>query len=38
MLIFGLTMLAVILFMPHGLEGVIERMRRKRADRTAEKT
>jgi branched-chain amino acid transport system permease protein len=40
MLIFGLTMLAVILFMPRGLEGVIEklRLRRKRTIRPAEKT
>lgn len=38
MLIFGLTMLAVILFMPHGLEGVIEKLRRKRTIRPAEKT
>ena len=30
MLIFGLTMLAVILFMPRGLEGMIEKLRRKR--------
>jgi len=29
MLLFGLTMLVVILFMPHGVEGVIERWRRK---------
>jgi len=38
MLIFGLTMLAVILFMPHGLEGVIEKLRRKKTIRPAEKT
>jgi branched-chain amino acid transport system permease protein len=40
MLIFGLTMLAVILFMPRGLEGVIERLRlrRKRAIPPVEKT
>jgi branched-chain amino acid transport system permease protein len=29
MLIFGLIMLAVIRFMPHGLEGVIEKLRRR---------
>ncbi len=29
MLLFGLTMLVVILFMPHGLEGVIEKWRQK---------
>ena len=29
MLLFGLTMLVVILFMPHGLEGMIERWRKK---------
>jgi branched-chain amino acid transport system permease protein len=29
MLLFGLTMLVVILFMPHGLEGVIEKWRKK---------
>ncbi len=29
MLIFGLTMLVVILFMPHGLEGVIQRLRKR---------
>ncbi len=37
MLLFGLTMLAVIKFMPHGLEGVIERLRRKRSVRAPEK-
>ncbi len=29
MLLFGLTMLVVILFMPHGLEGMIEKWRKK---------
>jgi branched-chain amino acid transport system permease protein len=29
MLLFGLTMLVVILFMPHGVEGMIERWRKK---------
>ena len=29
MLIFGLTMMVVILFMPHGLEGIIEKWRRR---------
>jgi len=29
MLLFGLTLLVVILFMPHGLEGVIEKWRKK---------
>jgi len=35
MLIFGLIMLAVILFMPHGLEGVIEKGRKKAMRRSA---
>ena len=30
MLLFGLTMLAVIKFMPHGLEGVVEKLRKRR--------
>jgi branched-chain amino acid transport system permease protein len=38
MLLFGLTMLAVIRFMPRGLEGLIEKLRRKRTAGTAEKT
>jgi branched-chain amino acid transport system permease protein len=29
MLLFGLTMLVVILFMPHGVEGMIEKWRKK---------
>ena len=29
MLLFGLTMLVVIRFMPHGLEGMIEKWRKK---------
>jgi branched-chain amino acid transport system permease protein len=29
MLLFGLTMLVVILFMPHGLEGIIEKLRKE---------
>ncbi len=29
MLIFGLTMMVVILFMPHGLEGIIEKWRKR---------
>ncbi len=33
MLLFGLTMLAVILFMPRGLEGVVERLHGKRRAR-----
>jgi len=38
MLIFGLIMLAVILFMPHGLEGVIEKVRKKTMRRSAVRT
>ena len=37
MLIFGLTMLVVIRFMPYGLEGVIERWRRRGTAGRAEK-
>jgi branched-chain amino acid transport system permease protein len=33
MLLFGSTMLAVIRFMPHGLEGVIEKFRKRRTAR-----
>jgi branched-chain amino acid transport system permease protein len=33
MLIFGLTMLVVILFMPRGIEGVIEKWRRGMGER-----
>lgn len=38
MLIFGLIMLAVILFMPHGLEGVIEKGRKRAMRRSAVET
>ena len=38
MLIFGLTMIVVILFMPVGLEGVIEKWRRKGEDLTRSST
>lgn len=37
MLIFGLTMLVVIRFMPYGLEGVIERWRKREETGSAEK-
>jgi branched-chain amino acid transport system permease protein len=38
MLIFGLTMILVIRFMPHGLEGAIERWRKKLGTDSLEKT
>jgi len=38
MLVFGLTMMSVIRFMPHGLDGVVERWRKKTATKSAEKT
>jgi len=38
MLVFGLTMLLVIRFMPHGLDGVIERWRKKTGTKSVEKT
>jgi len=38
MLVFGLTMLLVIRFMPHGLEGVVEYWRKKTGTKSSEKT
>ena len=38
MLLFGVTMLVVILFIPHGLEGVIQKWQKKVKKGLAEKT
>ncbi len=38
MLLFGLTMMALVLFMPRGLEGVVQKIMGRRSSRSMEKT